>query len=91
MKKYELEYNEQMYLVKFRHVRMPVCVDNPDLGVLSNGGKTIASIKLSETEFITAEANCSVKDAYNRRLGRFISLGRLRKKLNEDKNGTTNT
>ena len=59
--------------------------------ILPNGGKTTARISIvemvigtreyEETIVEQAEAVCSLKDTYSKRIGRTITLGRLKKKL----------
>lgn len=91
----ELPYKGKMYHVKYVHLRKPQCVtDNyEDMKkfVRANGGKTLAYIELDtpikingkETTEIIAEANCSLKDSYNKKLGRMIAVGRLKKRIME--------
>ena len=75
-----IEFKGNVYNVKFRHARNFVGNGEGETK-LPRGGKTIASIRIEETEFITAESVCSVKDNFNKELGRTIALGRLKKKL----------
>lgn len=58
--------------VKFRHERV---LDDVAM-VKPRGGKTTATIVLSDGTEVTGESLCSKKDNYSKRLGRDISLGR---------------
>lgn len=78
----KLEFKGETYNVKFRHDRNYVGNGYKE-SKLPRGGKTIAFIRIGETEFIIAESVCSVKDNFNKELGRTIALGRLKKQLNE--------
>ncbi len=75
----ELDINGEIYDIRWRHerIRMP---DN----ILPNGGKTIAYMIDTQGNTLEASANCSIKDTYNKKLGRIIATGRLLKKLGLD-------
>lgn len=72
----KLEHKGKEYPVWYKHERIV-----EDGVVLPKGGKTIAFIKLDEKNSIEAYADCSVLDAYNKKIGRKISSGRLEKKI----------
>lgn len=68
----EIEVNGEKHKVKYRHERLG------DTSIESYGGKTIASIEL-DGNIKTATAECSRKDAFNKKIGRMIATGRLKK------------
>lgn len=49
------------------------------------GGYTVATIELSDGRRFVGEANCSLKENYNRKKGRNIALGRALKQIPENK------
>lgn len=59
--------------VKFRHERL---VEHDVPVVLPRGGKTTATVILSDGTEVVGESLCSKKDNFSKRLGRDISLGR---------------
>ena len=65
-----------VYDIRFRHER-EWDGDSPK----PNGGRTVAYVFSTDGERIEAYANCSLKDTYNKKLGRIISGGRLFKLL----------
>ena len=75
-----VKYNENDYFIKIRHER-PTKKLGMNTVLETKGGKTIAFIKLSETDSIKAESICSNKDTFNKKQGRTIAIGRLKKKL----------
>jgi len=80
-----LTYKGVEYPVRYVHQRMR----DEDGKVLPNGGKTTARIctveqvngEYEETIIASATALCSERDAFNKQMGRTISLGRLKKEL----------
>lgn len=73
-----------MSQVKFLHYRV---VENGQ--VSCKGGATIAYVT-GEEGVSFAEAYCSQRDNYNRRLGRDIALGRLSSGVVDEFDGTQN-
>ena len=79
----EVEYKGKKYQVKYKHIRLAE-EDGTEHGkILPNGGQTIAYIELEDGKTIEAQADCSIKDTYCKKLGRIISSGRLEKLLRE--------
>ena len=77
----EVEYKKKTYQVKYKHIRM-LEEDGSEHGkILPTGGQTIAYIELEDGKQIKGYADCSIKDTYNKKLGRIISTGRLKKEL----------
>ncbi len=75
----KVEYKGKEYDVKYHHERY---TDEQDV-IRPKGGKTVAYINLDEENTLSAFAECSLKDVYVKKLGRRISLGRLRKLLKQ--------
>jgi len=75
-----IKYNEKDYRIKIRHER-PTKRLGMNSVLKTKGGKTTAFIKLSETKSIEAFSICSDKDTFNKKQGRTIAIGRLKKKL----------
>lgn len=74
-----VNYNEKEYKVRYQHKRI---IKNEQ--IYSKGGTTIAYISDSrygspKPPLLMAEAHCSSKDSYNKKIGRMIALGRLKK------------
>ncbi len=77
--------------VRVTHYRYPVGVNNEllpsfhlkDYGTLiaPKGGKTVIEVTTPEGLNFQSEATCSLKDAFNRKLGIIKCLGRLQKYL----------
>jgi len=65
----EIEIKKVKYKVKYRHERVKD---------VQKGGKTKASIEL-KGKLIQGIAYCSEHDQFNKKLGRMIALGRLKK------------
>ena len=72
----EMDIDGEVYDIKWRHER-----ETKDDNILPNGGKTIAYIIDSEGNTIEGTSNCSIRDTYNKKLGRIIATGRLFKTL----------
>ena len=70
-----VKYNEKDYRIKIRHER-PTKKLGMNSVLCTKGGKTIAFIKLNETDSIKAESLCSDKDTFNKKHGRIIAIGR---------------
>lgn len=69
---------EGEYLTRFEmRERFPVS----ERAILPNGGMTTARIELPDGRVATGEARCSVRDNYNRKIGRDIAIGRALKSL----------
>jgi len=63
-------------------IRWIHCRIEDDSGkTLPRGGETIAYILNDKGKRISGHAYCSVKDTYNKKLGRTIATGRLLKSL----------
>ena len=75
----EIDVNGEIYDIRWRHERCSL----EDV-IQPNGGKTIAYIIDSEGNTIEGISNCSLKDTYNKKLGRIIATGRLFKTLGLD-------
>jgi len=74
----EVNIEDEVYDIRFRHERRyEGDVDVP----LPNGGRTVAYMFTASGDTIETYADCSVKDTYNKKLGRIISAGRLLKLL----------
>lgn len=58
--------------IRFIHLRM-----HDDGSLLPNGGATIAYVR-NDNHVAYAVAKCNMKDLFNRRLGRVISVNRLK-------------
>ena len=98
--KYELEYEGKVHPVKFRHdriIKLDVVQDEHGDAIITEtlsatGGITTAYIMLEDETFINAVAKCSKKDIFSKHTGRMISIGRLKKRIQEEKEleeGTT--
>ena len=72
----ELEYKGKTYPVWYRHER-DYKRYHPYTEKLIIAGRTVAFIRLNDTQVIEAYAECSVLDYYNKSLGREIAGGRL--------------
>ena len=73
----KIEHEGHEYKIKWVHVRP----HNGNDEILPRGGTTIARTEKSDGTTIERQANCSVKDTYNKKLGRVIATGRLLKAL----------
>lgn len=84
--------NGEVYTIKWRHERpLDSYRDKSMYGQISRkwsdiykGGRTVAYIFDKDGNKIEAYANCSVRDTYNKKLGRKIAVGRLLKILELD-------
>jgi len=73
----QIEYKGQKYRVKYTHIR-PILNGK----IQSRGGTTVAFITDREQNVIASgQANVSLKDTYQKKLGRIIATGRLLKAL----------
>ena len=84
------------YTVKVVHLRYPKEVDWSEdmymqtrsqlkkmgLSPAPRGGKTLVRISKGDRDYV-AEAVCSMKDNYSRKLGRMIALGRAMKAIKD--------
>ena len=84
----KIKYNGKEYKIKYIHDRnwADLSTDEMHMGcepyILPKGGTTVAFITDNDGNILhEAYAVCSVKDTYNKRLGRIISTGRLLKHL----------
>jgi len=73
----KINYKGKEYTVKYKHERVV-----KDGVIQTIGGKTIAYIKINDKKRESAEAICHPKkQAFNKRMGRTVSCGRLTKRL----------
>ena len=77
----ELSYKGKTYPVKFHHVRF---LEGDKKVPSTNGGVTFASIEIDNDKCITEKAVCSLRDHFNKKIGRMMAMGRLRKKLKNE-------
>jgi len=80
----EIKIDEEIYDIRWRHERNTLIDSRYNIEYIRinpNGGRTVAYIFNTKGKPIEAYANCSVKDTYNKHLGRVIATGRLLKKL----------
>ena len=75
----KVTYKGQEYIVKYKHER----VSHAPGQIEPRGGLTTAYIIVDETIPFEGHAKCHSKETYNKRIGRNVSLGRLRKLLAE--------
>lgn len=76
----EIRYKNEDYLIKFRHERLI-----KDGIIQPKGGRTVAYIiDKNKNVLLEAYADCSLKDCYNKPIGRRIAEGRLVKKVKQD-------
>ena len=73
------EYAGKEYSVWYRHEREYERKNAKGKVIIK--GQTVAFIELEDESVIEAYAECSVRDYYNKKLGRMIAAGRLKKKL----------
>ena len=72
-----MKIEEDIYDIRIKHER----VHGEDANILSNGGRTVAYMFDIDGNKVETYANCSLKDSYNKKLGRIIALGRMLKLL----------
>ena len=72
-----MKIEEEVYDIRIKHERL----HGEDTNILSNGGRTIAYMFDTKGNKLKTYANCSLKDSYNKKLGRIIALGRMLKLL----------
>ena len=78
----ELEYKGKKYPVWYRHERDYERYHKYTKELIIKG-RTVAFIRLNDTQVIEAYAECSVLDYYNKTLGRMIASGRLARALQD--------
>lgn len=81
----ELSYKGEWYPVRFHHTRFVYSNDKGFMDYMTKGGITFAYIKINEVTFVTAKAVCSLCDSFNKKIGRMMAMGRLKKKIENDK------
>ena len=72
-----MEIDDDIYEICIRHERLHDQDDN----ILGIGGRTVAYIIDTDGNKLETYANCSIKDSYNKKLGRMIAIGRMLKLL----------
>jgi len=75
-----VEYNGEDRMVKYHHEIENGFVQGK-YSKLPTHGKTIAYITIGPEQFINAEAYCSAKDQFNKKIGRMVSSARLIEKI----------
>jgi len=83
----KIEYKGKEYKIKYIHQRRwsepsrEEFMNGIDFHIKPKGGRTIAFIGDEGNPIEYGLSECSVKDSYNKKLGRVIATGRLLKRL----------
>lgn len=81
-----INIKDEVYDIRWRHERINLSPEGLVPCISSKGGRTVAYIMDKKGKPIEAYAECSIKDSYNKKLGRLIATGRLFKILGLDTN-----
>ena len=73
-------HKKKEYDIRWKHER-PSDIDGH---YLPKGGRTVAYCINGDEERVEAYADCSIRDTYNKKIGRIIATGRLLKMLGAD-------